>query len=249
MTELPTTLEEAIEQSKVALQAAIADGYRRVQVELVFPEIQLKAQAIAKEYIALFEQYGAGLKVFFPDVGAAALAKRDWGQIPFKVSDLGSSRSPVENRIEATDELFLLVDASSVEIAQVEKLCQMADDRPVILIIPRLEDATTIGIGYAGRQLRERFLSTLQSCYYIRPLTGAALFRCYPSPWQVWLEKDDNYELIAQQPEKPLGDALEQILLKATAGEENQDSSQSPTTVKRSGVFGELKRFLRALSQ
>lgn len=90
MTELPKTLEEAIEQSKVALKAALANGYRRVQVELVFPEIQLKAQALAKEYIALFESSGLGLKVFFPDVGAAALAKRDWGEISFKVSDLGS---------------------------------------------------------------------------------------------------------------------------------------------------------------
>ncbi len=71
--------------------------------------------------------------------------------------------------------MFLLVEPSAVEIAQVEQLCQAAGSRPVVLLAPRLEDAATVGIGYAARQLRERFIKTLESCYYIRPLEGAAL--------------------------------------------------------------------------
>jgi len=42
-----------------------------------------------------------------------------------------------------------------------------------------------VGIGYAARQLRERFLSILESCYYFRPLESAIVYRSYPSMWQV----------------------------------------------------------------
>lgn len=38
MTELPNSLSEAIAQSREATQKALADGYTRLQVELVFPE-------------------------------------------------------------------------------------------------------------------------------------------------------------------------------------------------------------------
>ena len=34
MSELPRTLEDAIVQARVATQAALADGYTRLQVEL-----------------------------------------------------------------------------------------------------------------------------------------------------------------------------------------------------------------------
>ena len=97
----------------------------------------------------------SGLKVFFPDTGAAALARRDWGETPFKVADLGSSRTAVEDKIAPEDEQFLLVNPAAVEVAQVEKLYIAAAGRPVILLNPRLEDVATIGIGYAGRQLRD----------------------------------------------------------------------------------------------
>ena len=198
MTELPQDLNEAIAQSRIATAAALSDGQTLLQVELVFPEIALQAQSIAAQFLAEFEDIHSGVKVFFPDAGSAALARRDWGQTAFKVTDLGSSRTAVEDKIEPDDQLFLLINPAAVEVAQVEKLYIAAGDRPVIILNPRLEDVATIGIGYAGRQLRDRFLSKIESCYYIRPLEDAALFRCYPQPWQVWLETNDEYQLILQ---------------------------------------------------
>ncbi len=245
MAELPNSLAEAITQARTATQQAIAAGYTRLQVELVFPEIQLQAQSITEQFIPDFEQFGSHLKVLFCDAGAAALARRDWGQVEFGISDLGTSRSPIEHKISPEDQVYLIVSPSSVEIQQVEKLCNLAGDRPVVLLNPCLEDAAIVGIGYAGRQLRERFLNSLYSCYYIRPLADAILFRCFPSAWLVWLETENSYELIAEESEKPLGDALEQILIKATNG---SNSSSSPQ-IKRQGFFGEVRRFFQALSR
>lgn len=244
MAELPKTLEEAIAQAREATQAAIAAGNTRVCVELVFPE--LKVMPVAEQFLPTFEQWESRLKVFFPDAGAAALARRDWGKVPFKIEDIGTGKTPLEPKITPEDEIFLFIEPSSVEVHLVEKLCQFAGSRPVILLNPRLEDAAVVGIGYAARQLRERFISTLESCYYIRPLQGAALFRCYPSPWQVWLETGDDYKLLAEVPKKPVGEELDRIL-----APETQPTGTSGETPKlnKPGLFTGLQRFLRALNR
>lgn len=261
MAELPKTLEEAIDQAQQATIAAIADGHTRLQVEMVFPEIALQAQSIAMQFLPVFdnlpssqeqedseEKAASGLKVFFPDAGAAALARRDWGKdIPFKIQDIGFGRSPIQDKIQPEDEFFLLVDPSSVEVAEIEKLCNAIGSRPVVLLNPRLEDAGTIGIGYAARQLRLRFISTLFSCYYVRPLEGAAIFRCYPDTWQVWLETNGEYEVIAQLPNKPVGEEIDQILLKATQPSDT-NTGESPRP-RKPGLFTTMQRFLRALNR
>ena len=130
----------------------------------------------------------------------------------------------------------------------VERLCELAGDRPVILLIPQLEDVSVVGIGYAARQLRERFIGTLYSAYYFRPLEGAAVIRSHPSAWQVYLEKDEDYSLIAELPEKPAGEALERLLIEAT---NPGDTPTEGTTAqpKRGGIMANLNRFLKALSQ
>ncbi|MGA9378706.1 MAG: DUF1995 family protein [Phormidium sp.] len=260
MVELPNTLEEAIVQAKQATLAAIADGQTRIQVEMVFPEIALQAQLIAWEFLPVFDNLPTfqpsedaeaktrpQVKIFFPDAGAAALARRDWGKdIPYKLEDIGLGRLPVQDKIAPEDDVFLLVDPSSVEVGEVEKICNAVGDRPVILLNPHLEDAGTVGIGYSTRQLRERFLSTLFSCYYVRPLQGAAIFRCYPGIWQVWLENNGEYQLLMELPKKPVGEEIDQILIKATQPT-NNDSGDTPKP-KKPGIFASMERFLRALN-
>ncbi|MEG3938321.1 MULTISPECIES: DUF1995 family protein [unclassified Microcoleus] len=248
MTELPKDLNEAIAQSRSATAAALSDGKNLLQVELVFPEIALQAQSIAQQFLPEFEEIHSGVKVFFPDTGAAALARRDWGETLFKVTDLGSSRTPIEEKIAPEDELFLLVNPAAVEVAQVEKLYLATGGRPVIILNPRLEDVATIGIGYAARQLRDRFLNKIESSYYIRPLDNAALFRCYPQPWQVWLETNDEYELISETAQKPVGDDLERILNKAL-GTVDPNSNAPVKPLKKKSFLAELQTFLKALTQ
>jgi hypothetical protein len=238
MTELPKSLEEAIAQARVATQAAIADGYSLLQVELLFPE--LNPMPVAQKFLAN-DAFGH-LKVFFPDAGAAALARRDWGNVPFKLLDVGTGRVPVKQQIEPEDEAFLFIAPTSVEVAQVEKLCTEAGQRPVILLNARLEDVAIVGIGYAARQLRDRFLNNIESCYHLRPLESATLFRCYPSQWQVWRETEDDYQLICELPKKPIGEEIDDIL----AGTTQSAGSQPP---KKPSLFASMQRFLRTLSR
>ncbi len=244
MTNIPQSLEETISQAKSALQVALESGCTRITIDLVIPEIALKAQYLAREFADFFSEYGMGLKLFFPDTGAAALARRDWGETEFQITDIGSSRSPIETKVSDIDQVFLLISPSSVEVNLVEKLCNIAGDRPVILLIPQLEDVSIVGIGYAARQLRERFISILESAYYYRPLEGAVVLRSYPQLWQIWQQNEENeqYELIAEVPEKPLGEKLDRIL----QGQVDDTTENNPPSP--SGLFASLKSFLKALN-
>jgi hypothetical protein len=244
MVALPNSIDEALAQAKTATAAALKDGYQRLQVEILIPE--LKVQDPAHQFISIFEEYGSHLKVYFPDPGAAALARRDWGETPYIVRGM----SEPKGKIQPEDEIFFFIEPSSVEVNDLEKMCEQAGSRPVVLFIPKLENIATIGIGYSARQLRERFISKFESPYYIRPLEGAALFRCYPNPWQVWLENESGYELISETPQKPVGEELEGILQKALSpGEDETDSTPATPQRKKPGLLTNLQRFFRALSQ
>ena len=239
MTKLPQNLDEAIAQACKATHAALEDGLTRLQVELAFPE--LKIMPLAQQFVASFGEMGSELRVFFPDAGAAALARRDWGETSYALRGIGELKAA----IQPEEKLFIFIEPSSVEVQQVEALCDEAGERPVIFLNPRLEDVATIGIGYAGRQLRDRFLNKLESCYYLRPLDGAALLRDYPAPWQVWFEQDGEYNIVAEQPQKPVGEALDEILMRAQGID---PTATAPKPAQR-GFLSGLQDFLRALSQ
>ena len=242
MAELPKTLEDAIAQSCEAVKSAVADGIMRIQIELLFPE--LKFMTVAEQFLPQFTEYESRLKVFFADAGAAALARRDWKDAGFQISDIGTGRAAsLAAKIQPEDEIFLFIAPTSVEVPQLEKLCELIGERPVIMLTPRLEDSSIVGIGYTARETRRRFISTIESCYYIRPLDDqSALFRCYPGLWEIWLETEGGYQKITELPKKPSGDELDAILL--GKGENTTDS----TPAKKSSVFKSLQRFIKALS-
>ncbi|MFN6325956.1 MAG: DUF1995 family protein [Aphanizomenon sp.] len=242
MAELPKTLEDAIAQSTEAVKSALADGVTRIQVELLFPE--LKFMTVAEQFLPQFTEYESRLKVFFADAGAAALARRDWKDAGFQISDIGTGRAAsLAAKIQPEDEIFLFIAPTSVEVPQLEKLCELIGERPVIMLTPRLEDSSIVGIGYTARETRRRFISTIESCYYIRPLDDqSALFRCYPGLWEIWLETEGEYQKVTELPKKPSGDELDAILL--GKGENTTES----TPAKKSSVFKSLQRFIKALS-
>ncbi len=242
MAELPNTLEDAIAQAQVATQAALADGYTRLQVEFLFPE--LKPMPVAQQFLPVFQAYDSRLKIFFVDAGAAALARRDWADVSFKIEDIGTGRvASLESKIQPEDEIFVFIAPSAVEVPQLEKLCEYIGDRPLVILNPRLEEAGAVGIGYTARQTRDRFLSTIESCYYLRPVDDeTAVFRCYPGQWEVLLQQGGNYEKIADLPKKPSGDDLDLIFMKGS------QTSSDGTPAKKPSVFKSLQRFLKALS-
>ncbi|MBD2101227.1 DUF1995 family protein [Leptolyngbya sp. FACHB-261] len=237
MTALPNSLDEAVDHAVEATRAALAAGYSRLQIELRFPE--LNSMPLARNFTRAFsdltrEDGSPGLKVLFADAGAAALARRDWEGEGFEMRGINEGRT----KIEPEDRAVLVVAPTSVELNTAEKHAVEAGERPFVLFNPQLEDIGRIGIGYAGRQVRERFLNTFEPCYFVQPLDeDVALLRCYPAPWQVWQRQGEEFQLVAEQPLKPNTDDLNRIFQAETGGRRSE------------GLLASMSRFLRALSQ
>ncbi|MGH1394169.1 MAG: DUF1995 family protein [Trichormus sp.] len=245
MPELPNSLEDAIAQAREATKAALADGYSRIQIELLFPE--LKFMPVAEQFLPLFTEYESRLKIFFADAGAAALARRDWADTPYKILDIGTGRAAsIQSKIEPEDEIFLFIAPTSVEVPQLEKICEIIGDRPYVMLNPRLEDSGVVGIGYTARQTRKRFISTIESCYYLRPVDDeTAVFRYYPGLWEIWVENSGTWSKIAELPNKPSGDEIDLILAK---GQPQTSPDNTATPGKQPSVFKSLQRFIKALN-
>ncbi len=243
MTGVPRSIETAVDQAKEATQAAIQAGLPRIVVDLNIPE--LKAMPIAEQFYPLMGELELPFKMFFPDAGAAALARRDWDNPEFSIRGINEFKG----RLEAEDEACLIIEPSAVEVNDVEALCNEATGKYVIMLNPKLEDIAVVGIGYAARQLRDRFLSTLETAYYLQPLEGATLLRIYPGPWQVWGEtEDDNYELLGEFPTKPSAEAIANLFEDDTSEDDNGSSSPA-NRPKKGGLFAELSQFIKALTQ
>jgi hypothetical protein len=207
---LPNNLEDTTEQAIAATYQAIADGATRVLVDLRFPE--LKSMPIAYEFARSFnERYGNAWQAIFSDAGAAALAKREWADLDVSVRGVNEGRRAIREE----DKAFLLVEPSSVEVDQVEKLVQLAGDRPFVMLNPRLENSE-VGLGLSARRLRDRFLSTFETAYYIKPLDLGALWRCYPQTWQVWVNTEEGMQFLSEVEQRPSSDDIDRLFRQKT---------------------------------
>ncbi|NJR71505.1 MAG: DUF1995 family protein [Synechococcales cyanobacterium CRU_2_2] len=169
-------------------------------------------------------------------VRIAALARRDWEGISCSLHGLEELWDPVQPE----DEAFLVVASTAVEIQQVEKICEQAGDRPFILLNPQLQDVAVIGIGMAGRQLRERFINTIEICYYLQPLEQGVLLRSFPGAWQLWWEQaSGGYELLGENETRPSSDRIAEMM------EPLSQSSQAP----KQGILQSLQQFINVLSR
>ncbi len=215
---LPASLEASVSQSVEAVRAALADDCHRVQVELVFQE--LKPLGVAHQFLQEFSDLGESVKVFFPDAGSAALARRDWAAV------------------QPEDEAFVLVAPTSVEVEKAEVVASLAGDRPYILLNPKLQDVSVVGIGYAGRQLRERFLDTIETAYYLCPLNSGLVYRAYPGDWQIYRETETGeYELLKALPSRPTSEDIDAAFAPVLPPEEQSK-----------GLLKSLGQFLKSLS-
>lgn len=243
MIEVPISVEQAISQAKEAVKLALSEGVERICIEIVVPEIVLQAQNLTLDFISIFEEE-SGLKIFFPDTGSAALARRDWGETNFSVTDLGDRGVAIEDKLLETDQILLLVAPSFTEIKSIEKLCSLAYDRPIIFLIPQFEDISIVGIGSVAREIQKRFLNTLESVYYFHPLDNLLVVHSYSSPWYIYSKEKESHKLISEKNEKPNQEELD-LLITNEIVVNNSNFSQTSKT----GFINEIQRFIDFLSK
>jgi len=166
------------------------------------------------------------VRIYFPDEGSAALARRDWTQIDPNTNEAlvpscvqFSSLGGVQMDDTSNDYLIFFFCPKASESDDVEEIlykceAQCPNLMLSIFVNPLLVDMGVTGFGMAGRLLRERLIDPLVNVYYLRTLQWGALTRVYPNEFTVWQEDEyaeSGYRLIKTLDTLPSNPEVEDI--------------------------------------
>lgn len=207
---LPSDLRTAERQATEALQQALVDAPRgRWSVDWRFEGLRL-LPVVLRLSEALLASH-PGLRLLFPDAGAAALARRDAPDLAGHIADFRAQLRQAAEESAAT--LLLAVAPNQADYDDFEQLC--ASHRGAVVVINgSLEDAA-VGIGSVARERRRGFLAQWQAAYFLQPLDGSALRRAFPGLWQLYRQDPDGFRLAAQFEHKPDGEEQAEALAQA----------------------------------
>jgi len=169
-----------------------------------------------------YEYKGPMVRVYMPDEGNAALARRDWpGVANFPRHAVRfSSCGGVQRDDISKDKLIFFFCPRASESEYVEQILVDSEQKAAdtlqltVLVNPLLVDMGVTGFGMAGRLLRERLIDPLVPAYYLRTLQWGALTRVWPRDFSVWQEDEDaegGYRLIKALPSLPSNPEVEDI--------------------------------------
>lgn len=162
---------------------------------------------------------GPVVRIYFPDEGSAALARRDWAsQVPPCVEFASCGGVQVADGNRDAVVLFYCPRASEAEF--VEEILYATEEargdelKMTIMVNPLLVDMGVTGFGMAGRRLRERLIDGLAPAYYLRTLPWGALTRVWPQLFTVWQEDEGaegGYRMIKAMDRLPSNPEVEDI--------------------------------------
>jgi Domain of unknown function (DUF1995) len=192
------------------------------------------------------------VRVYFPDEGNAALARRDWAaanpDLPSCVQF--SSCGGVQVQDISNDVLVFFFCPKASESEYVEQLLTKTEEKATNLLLtvfvnPNLVDMGVTGFGMAGRMLRERLLDGLMGTYYLRTLAWGALTRSWPSAYSIWQEDgsaDGGYRLIKTLNYLPSNPDVEDIY-----DAENRGASGSDGRPKGGNPLDQIGSFVQGM--
>lgn len=143
----------------------------------------------------------------------------------------GKPAAPVERLTSPDADVYLVINASAVELVALEEFVGRAPGTATVVAFNLELDTARGDLGLPGfppKSLHWRFLSRFKPVLFLRPRDysrtvsvapfllnySGATFREYPGPWQVLLRADDGtLACIAERGARyPLGEAKEELL-------------------------------------
>lgn len=174
-----------------------------------------------------YKYEGPKLRIYFPDEGSAALARRDWNPTSPNAEENivppcveFSSCGGVQMQDTSDDVLIMFFCPKASEAEFVEEILIQSEEKLAeqlklsVFVNPLLVDMGVTGFGMAGRMLRERLIDQLTPTYYLRTLAWGALTRKYPDQFTVWQEDaecDGGYRMIKSLTRLPSNPEVEDI--------------------------------------
>ena len=157
------------------------------------------------------------VRIFFPDMGAAALARRDWkmgsavAEVPTSVFTANIQNDP----LLPSDKLAILLCPLYSEADFVMRVLEMCDSAkiPCVMINPELINMDQ-GYGVRARNMRKTVINTFTTVYKLKTMQHGAIVREWPSGWSLWNEdasKDDGYRLLETYATDPPRELVNEI--------------------------------------
>lgn len=167
---------------------------------------------IVRGLLAVFD---GPTEVLLPDAGAAALARRDWGEdggaVPEGVVVGGVKRWRKRGETEG---VFIVAPRAS-EVEDLEAAVEEVGDGRVVVVNPDLIDMGLTGLSLNARMLRERVIDTFETSYYLKVTGWGVLLREFPGEWGVWVDdagEAAGFRCIGMRAEKPNSEEIEEML-------------------------------------
>jgi len=128
------------------------------------------------------------LHIFFPDMGAAALARRDWKMNSFEaqVPPCVECANIQNDCVEAEDVLVVLLCPLSYEAEAARRIQDQCDamNKPCVMINSNLMN-TDRGYGVRARDLRNTLINSFTTAYELKTMPQGAVVREWPAGFSV----------------------------------------------------------------
>jgi len=188
---IPRNLPTVGREARASLAQALADGHRRVAVDI---------QAFRKTGPALFRPLIPTLPspwVGIFGTGNAGLGTIEWGKGPWTLFDSGEALDYLDR---VPWQAMVLMDASSIENQPMRRFWQVAGDKPVVMVSCWPEAPGVMGLGRGKAKDRAELCEKITMAYYVQAyrFQPLVIYRAYPGPWQLW-RVDDTPECLAEQ--------------------------------------------------
>ena len=204
---LPADLASAEQSMMAALGSALNSGDgTRWSAALRFENLRILPVALRLSRALL--EVDPSLSILWPDAGAAALARRDASDLADRILDFRQWMQRCGD--QPSDGLLLAVMPQPADYEEFEQVCTRHGG-VTLMLNGRLEDAA-VGIGSVARERRRGFVSSWRQAFWLEPIDGGALMRCYPDDWRLYRLDDDGYRQVAVFDQRPGAEEIAETL-------------------------------------
>lgn len=211
---LPATMEESVDQARIAFRQAIRDGQKRLQLELLLPLIG--ATDLDDWPGGIQQQFKAAA----PMVSSLLAGLLDDNKTVGKDGDCRRYILADEDAVGVweSDHIALVLFPTAETLSEVQALASV-EDRPLLLVNAQWRSGQVIsdfGFG-ALRKAREAFVSSFVPVYSLQQLRilgeDVRVFRQYPGDWQVFVvDGAGGSQCVAVERERPSYSKLQEVL-------------------------------------
>ena len=266
VSQLPESFLDAVKRASRCTIECVGSGTRTCRIDfdtsvadMTYTSLKNTTPFIKEFVKELSADMGIGssggtIRVFFPDMGAAALVRRDWkmGTEASEVPDCLQTANIQNDPLAPTDRVAILLCplySESDFVKRIVDLCANASI-PCLLVNPELINMDQ-GFGVRARNMRANLLSQFVTVYKLRTMKQGALVREWPQGYTVWNEdanQPDGYTLLQCFSKEPTREMVND-LFDAANPEDPAAKARAEGPSPAVAIINEISGFFKGMSR